>query len=88
MKVTFNIDCTPVEARQFFGLPDVAPMQDALMKELEEKMRENMLSLDPETMINTWLPATMQGWGEIQKMFWDQMGAAGATMASSAEDDR
>ena len=26
MKVNIEIDCTPVEARQFFGLPDVVPM--------------------------------------------------------------
>jgi hypothetical protein len=74
MKVKFDIECTPQEARAFFGLPDVGPMQEALMKELEERLRENMRSLDPETMLKTWLPATIQGWGEVQKMFWDQMG--------------
>lgn len=76
MKVTFDIECTPDEARAFLGLPNVAPMQEALMKELEDNLRENMRSLDPETMLKTWLPATIQGWGEVQKMFWDQMGAA------------
>lgn len=76
MKVTFDVECTPEEARAFFGLPDVAPMQEALMKELEDQLRDNMRSLDPETMLKTWLPATMQGWGEIQKMFWNQMGAS------------
>lgn len=74
MKVKFDIECTPQEARQFFGLPDVEPMQAAIMKDLEEQMRENIRSLDPETMLKTWLPATIQGWGEVQKMFWDQMG--------------
>lgn len=85
MKVTFDIECTPDEARRFLGLPDVAPMQEALMKELEEQLRENMRSLDPETMLKTWLPATIQGWGEVQKMFWDQMGGLGAA-ASKASD--
>jgi len=74
MKVTFDIECTPQEARTFFGLPNVEPMQDALMKELEERLRDNIRSLDPEAMLKTWLPATMQGWGEVQKMFWEQMG--------------
>lgn len=77
MKVKFDIECTPQEARSFFGLPNVEPMQDALMKELEERMRDNIRSLDPETMIKTWLPATIQGWGEVQKMFWEQMGMQG-----------
>ena len=61
MKVKFDIECTPQEARAFFGLPDVEPMQTALMKELEDRMRDNIRSLDPETMIKTWLPATIQG---------------------------
>ena len=30
MKVNVEIDCTPIEARQFFGLPDVQPMQTAV----------------------------------------------------------
>ena len=74
MKVKFDIECTPEEARKFMGLPDVQPMQDVLMKELEERMRENINSLDPEVMLKTWLPATIEGWGQVQKMFWDQMG--------------
>ncbi len=83
MKVTFDVECTPEEARKFLGLPDVAPMQESMMKELEKQLGDNMRSLDPETMLKTWLPATMQGWGEVQKMFWNQMGVKGAADASS-----
>ena len=74
MKVKFDIECTPEEARQFMGLPNVAPMQDSIMKEMEEQMRENIRSLDPETMLKTWLPATIEGLDNVQKIFWDQMG--------------
>lgn len=82
MKVKFDIECTPQEARAFLGLPDVEPMQEVLMKELETRMRDNIRSLDPETMLRTWLPATIHGWGEVQKMFWEQMGMPGAAAAS------
>lgn len=86
MKVKFDIECTPQEARAFFGLPDVEPMQAALMRELEQRMQDNIRSLDPETMLRTWLPATIQGWGEVQKMFWEQMGMPGsAGSAASAQ---
>ena len=74
MKVKFDIECTPEEARAFFGLPDVGPMQEALMKEMETQLAENIRSLDPETMLKTWLPASIEGWGNVQKMFWSQMG--------------
>ena len=89
MKINFDIECTPEEARAFFGLPDVQPMQEALMKELESRMMENIRSLDPETMLKTWLPATIQGWGEVQKLFWQQMGmGTGETSASSSKKSK
>jgi hypothetical protein len=74
MKVNFDIECTPEEARRFLGLPDLAPMQERMMKELENRMAENLRALDPETLVKTWMPMTMQGWGDMQKVFWSQMG--------------
>ncbi len=73
MKVTIDIDCTPEEARAFMGLPDVKAMQESMMKEVEERMRANLQSMDPETMFKTWLPASMQSFEQMQKMFWSQM---------------
>jgi len=81
MKVTINIDCTPEEARTFLGLPDIKPMQDAMVGELEKRMRANMDAMDPETMFKTWLPAGIQGWEQLQKAFWGQM------VQQAGEDD-
>lgn len=74
MKFIFDVECTPEEARQFLGLPDVAGMQERMMQELENRMAENLRALDPETLMRTWMPMTMQGLGDMQKMFWAQMG--------------
>jgi Family of unknown function (DUF6489) len=74
MKLKFDIDCTPEELRGFFGLPEVKPMQDRLMAELEEKMRANLKALDPEAMLKTWLPAGLKGFEQLQEMFFSQMG--------------
>ena len=38
MKVTVEVDCTPEEARRFLGLPDVVPIQQAIMEKLEQRM--------------------------------------------------
>ena len=76
MKVTFDIECTPEEARKFLGLPDVVPMQEAMMKELSEKMKENMEAMDPETIMKTWFESGMQNMTDMQKMFWGQMGVS------------
>jgi Family of unknown function (DUF6489) len=76
MKLKFDIDCTPEELRGFFGLPEVKPMQDRLMAELEERMRANLKALDPETMLKTWLPAGLKGFEQLPEMFFAQMGRA------------
>ena len=73
MKVTVDIDCTPEEARAFLGLPDVRPMQEQLMRELQERMAANIRAMEPEAMLRTWLPATLKGLEQIQEMFISQM---------------
>ncbi|WP_416898908.1 MAG: DUF6489 family protein [Minwuia sp.] len=76
MKVTIDIDCTPEEARTFFGLPDVQPMQKRLMAELEERMHQNIQDLEPEALINKWLPLGLQGMEQMQKAMWAAMSGA------------
>jgi hypothetical protein len=71
MKVNVEIECTPEEARAFFGLPDVAPMQQRLMREVEERSLAAMRAMEPEAMIKTWLPASLQGFENMQKLFWN-----------------
>lgn len=78
MKISIDIDCTPEELRGFFGLPDVAAMQERLIKEVEEKLRANVGALDPEAMWKTWLPAGMKGFEQLQEMFLGQMAAGAA----------
>jgi hypothetical protein len=73
MKITMNVDCTPEEARAFLGLPDVKPIQDQLMREVQERMAANIRAMEPEAMLRTWLPATLKGFEQIQEMFISQM---------------
>ena len=73
MKVTVDIDCTPEEARAFLGLPDVKPMQEQLMRELQERMAANIQAMEPEAMLRTWLPATLKGFEQIQELFMAQL---------------
>ena len=48
MKVTIKIDCTPLKARQFFGLPDVQPMQAALLAQMEKRLMAEAEKFTPE----------------------------------------
>ncbi len=84
MKIKIDIDCAPQEARAFLGLPEVAPLQDAMMKELEKRLREGLKSMDPEALIKARLPSGaagglpggLQGWEEFQRQVWSQMSSA------------
>jgi len=78
MKISLDIDCTPEELRGFFGLPDVGPMQEQLLKEVEERLRANLKALDAEAMLKTWLPAGFKGFEQLQEIFLNQMSGRSA----------
>ncbi len=75
MKVNIEIDCTPDEARRFIGLPEVAPMQERVMAEVEARMMRAITESDPQRLIENWLPLTMKGLESWQTL-WGQMAAA------------
>lgn len=54
MKVQINIEISPEEARSFFGLPDVRPINDALVAETLKRTQANMDMLDPGEMMKAW----------------------------------
>jgi hypothetical protein len=58
MKITIEIDCTPAEARQLAGLPDVEPLQQEIMKQVRERVVKAMNLTDPETLLKAWAPMT------------------------------
>lgn len=77
MRFQVNMDCTPEEARQFIGLPDLVPMQKELMDMVSRRLSENIQSMEPEALMKTWVPALFQGWSDIQSQFWKQMTSMG-----------
>ena len=78
MKISFDIDCTPEEARAFLGLPDVSDLQADVVAKMRERMLANIEAMDPETMLKTWMPAGAEGLEKMMRGFWEQMGGAGA----------
>ncbi|MES2728868.1 MAG: DUF6489 family protein [Pseudomonadota bacterium] len=84
MKVEVHIECTPDEARQFLGLPDVTELQKQMVDTLYGRMGENIKTMDSSDLMGTWGPMMMQGWGDAQKSFWQIMqSAAGDTSKST-----
>ena len=69
MKVNVEIDCTPLEARQFFGLPDVSPMQVAVMDKLQQQMMANIETVTPEALMKSWFTFDPKLAERFQDMF-------------------
>ena len=77
MKVNVEIDCTPLEARQFFGLPDVQPMQTAVMDKLQQQMMANIEKISPESLMQSWFTFDPKLAERFQDMFVTMAGLGG-----------
>lgn len=90
MKVNVEIDCTPEEARRFLGLPDLRPMQDAVMAKVQQQMLGAVDALSPETLLKTWMPLAPQTPEQMReamaamfRMFTPGSGMSGSGMSGS-----
>lgn len=74
MKITVEIECTPEEARTFFGLPDLGELQAAAGEALMERMRTSIGALDAQSLVETWFSGGPGGWEQMQKNLWAAAG--------------
>ncbi len=72
MKVKIELDCTPVEARNFLGLPDVTQLNAHLVDEMQKRVDANVSMLQPEELMKNW----MAFGGQAQEHFRKLMTAA------------
>ncbi|MDA0701988.1 MAG: DUF6489 family protein [Proteobacteria bacterium] len=85
MKITIEVDCSPEEARRFLGLPDVTAAQAEIVETLRRETVKRMTDLDPESLVQAWMPGGGEAWGKLQKTFWGQMAAAAGGKAKTDE---
>lgn len=76
MNIKIDVDCTPEEARACLGLPDVAPLQEAVMEKLREQLLAHLTAMEPESLLKSWLPAGIESFERVQKAFWSQVAQA------------
>jgi hypothetical protein len=69
MKVTVEIDCTPEEARAFMGLPDVKPLQAAVMARMEAQMVDSISAMTPDAMLRQWMQVVPAGAEQLRDAF-------------------
>jgi hypothetical protein len=78
MKVRIEMDMTPDEARAMMGLPDIAPMQQKMMDEMQARMKAAFDTGDPDAMMRAWMPflngspgGGAKAFEQFQKFLWD-----------------
>jgi hypothetical protein len=68
MNVKIEIDCTPLEARTFLGLPNVEPLNDHLVEEMKKRLDANVAALQPEELMKTWSAFGMQAQEQFRQL--------------------
>ena len=68
MKVNVEVECTPAEARAFLGLPDVQPLNDHLVAEMQKRMDANMSAMKPEELMKTWTSFGLQAQDQFRQL--------------------
>lgn len=66
--MTIEIDCTPVEARAFFGLPDVTPLNQHMVDEMKRRLDANIAMLEPAELLRSWMALGGQATETFQKL--------------------
>lgn len=70
MKISIDIDCTPAEARAFFGLPDFEPVNAVITAALKDRVHENIEALsDPVKFWERAMAASGQSMDALQAAF-------------------
>ena len=83
MKFTVNVECSPEEARRFMGLPDVTPINEALVSEMTNRMQKNLALMSGESMMSSWMSVGTQAQDAFVKLM-----TSGASMAAGATAPR
>ncbi|PZU76186.1 DUF6489 family protein [Brevundimonas sp.] len=68
MKINVEVDCTPAEARAFLGLPDVAPLNEAMVAEIQKRMQANVAAMQPEELMKTWTSFGLQAQDQFRRL--------------------
>ncbi|MEM7072193.1 MAG: DUF6489 family protein [Pseudomonadota bacterium] len=88
MKFNVEIDCTPTEMREAFGLADVSELQQEVVEEMRKRLFKALDELDGERLMKCWLSGQMPPFAgsggekmmeqmqKIQQSFWDQFAGA------------
>lgn len=92
MKITVDVDATPKELRDFFGMPDVQPLQDEMLEQLREHLHKGTGAFDPAVVLKPLLAGNLQSVETWQKALWTAfakgMQPRGSAATTGNRDDK
>ena len=77
MKVTFDVDCTPEEARRFLGLPDLSAVHAAYVEKMQKAVTDGPTPEMLGDMMKAWGPMNEAGLNMWKQMLGQMGGQAG-----------
>ena len=87
MKVTIEVDLSPAEAREIFGLPDFSEIHEQITAEVLKKCQQ-----DPGQAFETFMKPTMEsgmtGFAAYQKLLANFMTATPTTAATKTASNK
>jgi hypothetical protein len=60
MKISIDIEATPDEVREFFGWPPIQPLQQELIRVMQENMNKGVAGFEPLSLMKSLFPMPMQ----------------------------
>lgn len=84
MKLNITVDCTPEEARTFLGLPDVRPINDALVSAVKSRIEQNIELVSPEFYLKQWYALG----GQVSDQMMTMMAAGARAAAGESSEPR
>lgn len=86
MKVKIEIDADAQEMREFFGLPDLRPLQQQLLQQAQDGFRQ-FSGFDAMNALKPLFPAQLASLDGLQRAFWESLQQAGDGNAGGGDGD-
>ncbi|QAX30751.1 DUF6489 family protein [Leisingera sp. NJS204] len=69
MKLSVEADCSPAELREFLGMPEIKPMQDAWLEDMNKKMEVEIKKMSPAALMEKWMNSASVNPEWLRSMF-------------------
>jgi Family of unknown function (DUF6489) len=67
MKISIDIEATPDEVREFFGWPPIQPLQQELIRVMQENMNKGVAGFEPLSLMKSCFLCLCRAWRTCKK---------------------